>query len=112
MCDDKEMCVADAKNLISTGGRVDNSALNKSVRGSVTVGYYDPNHVPAVNLFASHNCTGGSKRLFTNPDPAERTVEYAMNRVHMIKAGSRGMFTGGSPARYAKSAMVPPGYSI
>jgi len=70
-------CKEGAKNFISTGGQVDNPKLNKSQAGSVTVGYYDPNDVPAVNIFASHGCKGSSRRLYANPQTDERTVDYA-----------------------------------
>ena len=84
MCDSSGGCGANARNYISTGGRVDNPSLYRPVAGSVTVGYYDPNTVPAATIFAEADCSGGSLRLYSSPDKYMRSVEYAQNRVGIV----------------------------
>ena len=109
MCNGKDCNAENAQNYMSTAGRVDNAKF-KSVEGRITVGAYDPKHVPAVVIFGGEGCTGASARLYSSADPAERTVEYGKNRVEIVPKYKG--FAGTYAPHFAESAMVPHGYTL
>jgi len=112
MCDAADCTAAWVPNFQSTAGRVDDAVVT-TVKGSLTVGYYDPKFVPAVNIFGGVGCTGASRRLYSSADKDKHTVEYHQNRVGVVTSKKNAnIFTSDVKAEYAKSAMVPHGYRL